>query len=70
MHNRAKTASPPNVRKENPTWKPNNILKASKEKKESVNEKQKHVIVASNIVQTVKIFKSPGPNKVWVPKKT
>ena len=60
-HNRAKTASPPKVRKETPTWKPKGNLKASEEKKESVNEKQKHVIVASDIVETVKISKSPGP---------
>ncbi|KAL8103307.1 hypothetical protein AgCh_027754 [Apium graveolens] len=60
-HVMAKTISPPKVRKETPTWKLKDIFKASKEKKESVDEKQKHAEFAYDIVQTVNLSRSRSP---------
>ena len=73
-HGRSKTVSPPKARKEAPVTKPKSkSVGASESDKETVDDKAKHVKPVKSVKQHVKYSnasKSPGPNLVWVPKKT
>ena len=73
-HGRSKTVSPPKARKEAPITKPKSkSVGASESDKETVDDKAKHVKSVKSVKQHVKYSnasKSPGPNLVWVPKKT
>ena len=69
MHTRAKTVSPPKVRKDTPVSKPKvNPDKAKTKDTRKVNAPDEHVKVVP-VVTPVKISKSLGPKQVWVPKK-
>ena len=68
-HDRAKNVSPLKVRKDTPVSKPKFTSDKAKTKdKCKVNEHIEHVKVES-VAKSVKISKSLGPKKVWIPKK-
>ena len=68
-HDRAKTVSPPKVRKDTPVSKPKVTPDKAKTKdKSKVNEPIEHVKVVY-VAKSVKISKPLGPKQVWVPKK-
>ena len=68
-HIRAKTVSPPKVRKETPVSKPRVIPDKAKIKDtRKVNASTEHVKVVP-VVSSVKSSKPLGPKQVWVPKK-
>ena len=68
-HTRAKTVSPPKVRKDTPVSKPKVTPDKAKIKDtRKVNATSEHDKVAS-VVSPVKTSKSLGPKQVWVPKK-
>lgn len=71
---RSKTASPPKTRKGAPVTKPRSkSTGASESDKETVKDNAQHVKPVNSVKQNVKYSnasKFPGPNLVWVPKKT
>ena len=71
---RSKTVSPPKVRKEAPATKPRSkFASASVSDKGTVKDNAQHTKPVNSVKQNVKYSnasKSPGPNLVWVPKKT
>ena len=68
-HDRAKTVSPPKVRKDTHVSKPKVTPDKAKTKdKSKVNEPIEHVEVV-HVAKSVKISKPLGPKQVWVPKK-
>ena len=68
-HVRAKTVSPPNVRKETLVSKPKVTLDKDKTKDmRKVNDPDEYVKVA-HVVTHVKISKPIGPKQIWVQKK-
>ena len=68
-HTRAKTVSPPKVRKDTPVSKPKvNPDKAKTKDKKKVNATPEHDKV-DTVISSVKTSKSLGPKQVWVPKK-
>ena len=73
-HGRSKTVRPPKARKEAPITKPKSkSVGASESDKETVNDNAKNVKPVNSVKQRAKysnVSKSPGPNLVWVPKKT
>ena len=72
--NKSKTASPPKTRKEAPFTKAkSNANGAFKSEKETVNENVKHAESVKNVKKSARYAyapKYPGPNLVWVPKKS
>ena len=68
-HTRAKTVSPPKVRKDTPVSKPRVTPDKAKIKDtRKVNATTEHVKVVP-VVSSVKTSKPLGPKQVWVPKK-
>ena len=68
-HIRAKTVSPPKVRKDTPVSKPKVTLDKAKTKDtRKVNAPTEHSKVI-HVVSSVKTSKPLGPKQVWVPKK-